>query len=74
MVQQIEVNDRVQLTHDVPELGLHRGDQGLVCSTWFWPTETYEVEFGLSSPGDEHLRALLMISQIEPAGCMVAAL
>ena len=40
-----KIDGRVQLTQDIPDLGLRRGDVGLVCSTWFSPTTAYEVEF-----------------------------
>jgi hypothetical protein len=58
------VDDRVRLTHDLPELALSRGTVGVVRSTWFAPTVAYEVEFeavGL----DCQTRALLMASQVE---------
>ncbi|MGE5610899.1 MAG: DUF4926 domain-containing protein [Bacillota bacterium] len=66
-MRQIQVDQRVRLTHDVPELELHRGEIGLVCSTWFSPATAYEVEFrhGLPSYG---MRALLMSSQIQDVG------
>ena len=66
------IDSRVRLTTDIPELGLRRGDVGVVCSTWFAPTAAYEVEFqpqGLS----ESTRALLLAAQVgameEAAGC-----
>ncbi|MGH7180308.1 MAG: DUF4926 domain-containing protein [Tepidisphaeraceae bacterium] len=58
------VDDFVRLTHDVPELSLHRGDVGVVRSTWFAPSIAYEVEFhpiGL----DHTTRALLMAEQVQ---------
>jgi Domain of unknown function (DUF4926) len=58
------IDDRVRLTHDLPELSLSRGTIGVVRSTWFAPTVAYEVEFqavGL----DYQTRALLMASQVE---------
>jgi hypothetical protein len=39
------VNDTVRLTVDIPHLSLHRGEKGVVRSTWFSPTTVYEVEF-----------------------------
>ncbi len=54
----------VRLTHDVPELGLSRGDVGVVCSTWFSPATAYEVEFG-GVGTREMTRALLFRHQIE---------
>ena len=59
-----QIDDRVRLTHDLPELGMCRGSVGVVRSTWFAPTVAYEVEFrqvGL----DHQTRALLLASQVE---------
>jgi hypothetical protein len=59
-----QVDDRVRLTHDMPELALCRGTVGVVRSTWFAPTVAYEVEFrpmGL----DVQTRALLLANQVE---------
>lgn len=59
-----ESKELVQLLQDVPELGLRRGDMGVVCSTWFTPGTAIEVEFrpdGLAFP----IRTLLMPSQIQ---------
>ncbi len=63
---EIQVDEHVQLTKDIPELGLHCGEVGLVCSIWFNPTSAYEVEFerGTSDCG---MRALLMLNQIRGA-------
>lgn len=58
---EIKVDEQVQLTQDIPELGLHRGELGRVCSTWFGTT-AYEVEFQRDMP-DCSIRALLMIKQ-----------
>ena len=58
------VDDFVRLTADIPELCLHRGDVGVVRSTWFAPTTAYEVEFhpiGL----DAQTRALLLAEQVQ---------
>jgi hypothetical protein len=58
------IDDYVRLTSDIPELSLHRGDVGVVRSTWFAPTTAYEVEFhpiGL----DSHTRALLLAEQVQ---------
>ena len=58
------VDDFVRLTQDIPELLLHRGQVGVVRSTWFAPSVAYEVEFhpiGL----DQQTRALLMPEQVE---------
>jgi hypothetical protein len=57
------IDDFVRLTADIPELSLHRGDVGVVRSTWFAPTTAYEVEFhpvGLSN----QTRALLLAEQV----------
>ena len=61
---QTECEETVQLTQDIPELGLHSGEVGVVCSTWFAPTTAYEVEF--QSPGlPFKTRALLLATQIQ---------
>jgi hypothetical protein len=57
------VDDFVRLTQDIPELLLHRGEVGVVRSTWFAPTVAFEVEFhtvGLS----HQTRALLLSEQV----------
>jgi len=59
----IHVDERVELMQDIPELGLHRGEVGLVCSTWFSPATAYEVEFRRKMPVCR-MRALLMPNQI----------
>ena len=56
----------VRLLEDLPELGLHTGEVGVVCSTWFAPATAYEVEFqppGLATA----TRALLLAHQIQDA-------
>jgi hypothetical protein len=60
------VNQNVQLKRDIPELGLSRGDVGLVCSTWFSPAPVYEVEFQVSGMAHK-TRTLLMRTQLSPA-------
>lgn len=60
-MRQPNVDDRVRLTQAIPELDLQAGDVGVVCSTWFAPTEAYEVEFGLPGP----TRALLLAEQLQ---------
>jgi hypothetical protein len=60
----LKADERVRLTQDVPELGLHRGDVGLVCSTWFEPSGAFEVEFQPEVIGCR-VRALLMRNQIQ---------
>ena len=62
-MRQPHVDDLVRLRHDIPELQLKQGDVGVVCSTWFSPSEAYEVEFG---PGlDGNIRALLLAEQLQ---------
>jgi hypothetical protein len=61
---QVRAEERVRLIQDVPELGLHRGDVGVVCSTWSAPTTAFEVEFQ-PNVTDCRARALLMPNQIE---------
>jgi hypothetical protein len=58
---EIKIDERVQLTQDIPELGLHRGETGRVCSKWFG-SAAYEVEFQREMP-DCSIRALLMLKQ-----------
>ena len=56
----------VRLLQDLPELGLHRGDVGLVCSTWFDPSTAFEIEFQPRGAGGS-VRALVMSNQIQKA-------
>ena len=58
-----QVNDRVRLTQDIPELCLHRGELGVVRSTWFAPAMAFEVEFRPVS-NDNRCRALLLREQV----------
>ena len=60
---QIQVDQRVRVLQDIPELGLLRGEVGMVCSKWFDPTIAYEVEFQRELPCC-CVRALLMANQI----------
>ena len=60
----IKADEHVRLTKDLPELGLHRGDMGVVCSTWFHPATAFEVEFQSAHEGCA-VRALLMTNQIQ---------
>jgi hypothetical protein len=63
-MRQPHVDDLVRLTQDIPERQLKQGDVGVVCSTWFSPNETYEVEFypaGLNGI----TRALLLADQLQ---------
>ena len=59
----LKADERVRLTQDLPELGLRRGDVGIVCSTWFNPRTAFEVEFQPDAPGCR-VRALLMPNQL----------
>jgi len=56
------IDERVHLTVDVPDLGLHRGEVGLVCSIWSFDSDAYEVEF---EEPDYPVRALLVDEQIQ---------
>jgi len=60
----VRAAELVRLTQDLPELGLYRGDVGLVCSTWFDPDTAFEVEFQPDGQGNR-VRALLMPNQIQ---------
>ena len=60
----VKVSDSVRLLQDIPRLGLHCGDVGVVCSTWFAPEPSYEVEF--QPPGARGAtRALVSPAQIQ---------
>jgi hypothetical protein len=59
LVRQPQTEDRVELTSDLPEMSLHMGDQGVVCSAWFTPIPVYE--FCFESRGVAfHVRALIV--------------
>lgn len=58
------VDDFIRLTQDIPELGLSRGEVGVVRSTWFAPTTAYEVEFHQIGH-DYQTRALLLAEQVQ---------
>ena len=60
---EIQVDQRVELTHDIPELGLRRGEKGTVCSRWFKPAMIYEIEFR-NDTSKASIRALLKPEQI----------
>lgn len=62
-MRQPQIDDFVRLTTDIPELALHRGDVGVVRSTWFAPTTAYEVEFHPVGLHNE-TRALLLAEQV----------
>ena len=62
--QRIQVEDRVRLMKSIPELLLHRGDVGVVCSIWHAASFAYEVEF----PSDESefgTRTVLLEEHVE---------
>ena len=62
-MRQPHINDFVRLTQDIPELSLHRGEVGVVRSTWFAPTTAFEVEFHPVGLPHE-TRALLLAEQV----------
>jgi hypothetical protein len=64
-MSRIQIDDCVQLMLDLPELGLRRGDLGMVCSTWFSPITAYEVKFQRKTPPDCVVHTLLMLEQIK---------
>ncbi len=72
-MKQLDVDDYVRLTQDIPDLALSRGEIGVVRSKWFAPRVAYEVEFhpiGLS----HETRALVMAEQVElEEGCLFNA-
>ena len=37
--------DRVRLKHDLPQLGLPRGAEGILCSIWDSSLKMYEIRF-----------------------------
>ena len=60
----IEIDDQVRLTCNIPELALHRGAVGVVCSTWNAPIVGFEVEF--RTPGAPFgIHTLIREEQIE---------
>ncbi len=70
----LHVDDFVRLMQDIPELALHRGEVGVVRSTWFAPSMAYEVEFRpVGLPGET--RALLLAEQVQvEEGALFASL
>jgi hypothetical protein len=44
-MKELGIDDVVRLTKDIPERQLVRGETGVICSTWFAPEVTFEVEF-----------------------------
>ena len=59
-----KVDDHVRLTRDIPNLWLHHGESGIVCSRWCVPTVAYEVEFHADG-SDDATRALVPGEQLE---------
>jgi hypothetical protein len=60
----IRVEDQVRLMKSIPELMLHRGDIGVVCSIWHAGESAYEVEF--PAPGSPYgTRTVLFEEQVE---------
>jgi len=57
-------DDLIGLTEDLPNQQLHAGDTGVVCSIWFMPDPTYEVEFHGVDPIDS-IRVLLASTQFQ---------
>jgi hypothetical protein len=60
------IDQEVQLTQEIPELGLRCGAVGKICSTWFAPAIAYEVEFEHVGLGHA-VRTLLLDTQINPS-------
>jgi hypothetical protein len=67
LMRQPRIDDRVRLTHDVPQFALSRGAVGVVRSTWFAPSVAYEVEFHPFGSSDykSGCRCLLRPEQVE---------
>ena len=65
-MNQINEQDRVRLSVDLPELGLSAGQVGRVISTWFYPHTAFEVEFE-PEPGACARRVLLLKHQVAGA-------
>ena len=63
-MRQPKVDDHVRLTRDIPDLWLHHGESGIVCSRWSDPTLAYEVEFHPAGCEDA-TRALVLGEQLE---------
>jgi hypothetical protein len=63
-MQQLLATDRVRLEQDIPELQLHRGEMGVVVSSWFCPNTAYEVEFEAKYQSAK-VRVLLLERQVE---------
>jgi hypothetical protein len=63
-MRQPKVDDHVRLTQDMPDLWLHRGETGIICSRWSVPTPAFEVEFHTTDSHDV-IRALVLGEQLE---------
>ena len=64
-METIQIDQRVKLTQDIPELELHCGESGAVCSIWHTPMPAYEVEFE-ANKRECNVRALLMSYEVLP--------
>jgi hypothetical protein len=62
-MNEIQIDECVKLTRDIPELELVCGEVGFVRSIWLSSTTFYEVEFQRKWPSF-HLRAVLRPNQI----------
>ncbi len=71
--QESQDSRAVKLLQDIPELGLHSGEVGVVCSTWFEPATAYEVEFAAAAGPTHATRALLTANQIQDAELSASA-
>jgi hypothetical protein len=69
--REAQTSRAVRLLQDIPELGLHCGEVGVVCSTWCEPMTAYEVEFAPAAGLPHATRTLLMENQIQDAGAAV---
>ena len=65
-MRQPHIDDFVKLTQNIPELSLSKGAVGVVRSTWFAPSISYEVEFHQIG-SDYETRCLLLEEQVEVA-------
>ncbi len=63
-MRELAIDDVVRLTKDIPERELTRGETGVICSTWFFPEETFEVEFQHGG-ADYKTRCLVRREQVE---------
>lgn len=62
-MRQPHIDDTVSLTCDLPNQSLHRGQRGVVRSTWCSPLTAYEVEFHVGL--DHETRVLVMAEQVQ---------